>query len=676
MTVDETVSLPTLIPSAAMVAMGRRLAEVRLRPDGNAVGWVQRGNGPGELMIASLTQSDGGLTVGTHMVLATLPPIVAPHPSGGGSWFWLPDGSGVVYASKSGLCLAPAQGGPIRVLVAAGEGRQVWSPVVDPTGTWLAYVDEGNFDAFVAVRRLFSPSGQGEPSGVSVRVSLPEDNSFVLDPEWGADGLLAWHAWAAPAMPWDRSRVDIAAIGAADGGIAEVQARGWVHGGRVSQPRWSGARLSWIDDASGYAVVSSATVRRSGAELVVDGVAAVTDTSEHAGPTWGPGQRTTAWSPDGSALAFERNEAGFGRLCVAVPGVIATGDAFSGRPVGRGVHGSLSWAITSQGQHRLAAVRQGATTPVQVVVYDTADTLAGTSVVGSNDVWRRTVVASSAVIGWDRVKLVEPIEVSAPDADGGMVAGRLYRPASASGEHLTGQLPTIVAIHGGPTDQARVEWNARFAAYVAAGWQVLCVDHRGSTGWGRAHQQAMNEQWGVLDVADTVALLRWLMDNGRVDPARVVVSGGSAGGFTVLSLLIAHPDLFAGGIALYPVTDLIALDASTHRFEAHYQRTLVGERPKFEQRYMDRSPLHSAARIRVPLLLFHGTEDKVVDVAQSDALAAVLAANGVAHEYVRFEGEGHGWSKPETTAAEHEAVMGFLRRVSEGIQPSGVTAGA
>jgi dipeptidyl aminopeptidase/acylaminoacyl peptidase len=262
------------------------------------------------------------------------------------------------------------------------------------------------------------------------------------------------------------------------------------------------------------------------------------------------------------------------------------------------------------------------------------------------------------VIGWDQVELVEPIEVAVPSLDGITVPGRLYRPSQG-----IEPLPTIVAVHGGPTDQTRVEWNPRFASYVAAGWQVLVVDHRGSTGWGREHQQAMNERWGELDVADVVAVVDALVANGRIDPHRVVISGGSAGGFTVLSALVSRPGLFAGGIALYPVTDLIALDESTHRFEAHYQQTLIGNRPEHDERYISRSPLHRASAIRVPLLLFHGTDDKVVDIAQSDRLAAVLGAHGVPLDYTRFDGEGHGWSKPETVATEHRLVTEFLGRI-------------
>ena len=681
----------SLQPTPAMVATGKRLAEARLRPDGGAVGWVQRGDGAADLVMATLDRapSDAGgansLIVGAHTVLPTVPPIVVPHPSGGGAWCWLPDGSGVIYASRSGLHLASVDGEVSCVLATPDEGRQLWSPAVDPTGTLLAFVNEGAGDAYIAVLTLPTrshaavaphpdphPDPDPGPLPTPTRVSPPEADSFVIDPEWGTDGFLAWHTWAAPAMPWDHGRIDLAAV-EQRGSAVVVIARGSLHGGRVGQPRWSENRLSWIDDASGFATVSSGRARLVGNEVLIDVVQTISDSSEHSGPTWGPGQRTTAWCPGRSLVAFDRNEAGFGRLCVAAPGATEHVGGFAGRPLGRGVHGSLSWVVSPDGHDRIAAIRQGATTPVQVVVYHRpASARSVVKSVGESALWERTVVAESAIPGWEQIDLVEPIEVAAPAEDGTLIHGRLYRPhrsdqvSSAFENHESNSgLATIVAIHGGPTDQSRVEWNPRFAAYVASGWQVLVVDHRGSTGWGREYQQAMNEQWGLLDVSDTVSVLRSLIATGRVDASRVVASGGSAGGFTVLSLLITHPDLFAGGIALYPVTDLIALDATTHRFEAHYQRTLIGQRPAHERRYIERSPITHARHLRVPLLLFHGTDDKVVDVAQTDALVAAItdAHLGVSPQYVRFEGEGHGWSKPETTATEHARVMAFLASI-------------
>ncbi len=641
-----------------MVALGRRIAEVRLRPDGAAIGWIQRGIGPAELVIKDLgTGSDGSLLVGPEIVITNRPGPFAPHPDGGGAWCWTPDSTHIVFCGPGGLWLIPATGGVARLIVSTTDGRHVWSPVVSPDLNLVAFVDEGDADAWVSVAPL---DGSWLPRRVS-----DADADFVMDPDWGTNGRLAWHAWSVPSMPWDAGWIDVKRIDAAGDSVGDVLAAARHTGGCVGQPRWNGDRLSFTDDAGGWINVRTnqytydlEIVREDGSDPV-----RTIDHFEHAGPTWGPGQRTTAWCPDGRVITFERNEEGFGRLCVtgASPHDV-TGPGVS--RIGRGIHTSLSWATTADGVDRIAALRQGATTPNQIVIYQRAANATDPSV------WNRTIVAVSAVGGWNAVDLVEPTVITATAVDGTVLHGRLYRRADC-----VGPAPTLVSIHGGPTGQKRVSWDARFAAYIAAGWQVFVPDHRGTTGWGRDFQQALNGRWGEVDVTDVADAVRGLIAEGLVDPARVVVSGGSAGGFAVLCLLIAEPDMFTAGIALYPVADLVALDDTTHRYEAHYQRTLIGRRPEFESRYIDRSPLRmivdQGATISVPLLLFHGVEDQVVNVAQSDALVAALhkgqagggQAGGTQVEYVRFPGEGHGWSNPETTMVEHQKVMAFLAAI-------------
>jgi dipeptidyl aminopeptidase/acylaminoacyl peptidase len=138
--------------------------------------------------------------------------------------------------------------------------------------------------------------------------------------------------------------------------------------------------------------------------------------------------------------------------------------------------------------------------------------------------------------------------------------------------------------------------------------------------------------------------------------------GGSSGAMTVLLLLARHPELFAAGIALYPVVDLLGLAATTHRFEAHYSDSLIGPLPAAEDVYRARSPLTRAADIKAPLLLLHGSADEVVPVAQSEALAQAMRANGQPVELHVYDGEGHGWRKPGTVADELQRVEAFLLR--------------
>jgi dipeptidyl aminopeptidase/acylaminoacyl peptidase len=276
-----------------------------------------------------------------------------------------------------------------------------------------------------------------------------------------------------------------------------------------------------------------------------------------------------------------------------------------------------------------------------------------------DDLADRRVLARGPVAGFEEAALVEPEVVTWPGDDGGPVHGRLYRPV-----HLDhGTPPPLIAwVHGGPTDQWGVTWNPRIAYWVDAGWAVLLPDHRGSTGHGRAYTQAMAGRWGELDVADVVAGLRAAADRGWGDGRRLVVMGGSAGGFTVLNVLATAPDLCAAGVDLYGVTDLFDLDETTHRFEAHYLHTLVGPLPAAAAAYRDRSPVNRVEAITAPLLILQGSADEVVPPAQSQAVADRLLALGRTVELHVYEGEGHGWGRPETVVDELARTASFLRR--------------
>ena len=176
----------------------------------------------------------------------------------------------------------------------------------------------------------------------------------------------------------------------------------------------------------------------------------------------------------------------------------------------------------------------------------------------------------------------------------------------------------------------------------------------------RPHARAMRGRWGDIDVTDCADGVRHAIALRWADPARIVMMGGSAGGLTTLHLLARFGDLFAGGIVLYPVTDLDALDATTHRYEKHYNASLVGTRT--EALYAERSPITHVTLITAPLLILHGDADPVVGIDQSRAIAEQLTALGRDVELVIYEGEGHGWRKPETRIDEINRIDTFLAR--------------
>jgi dipeptidyl aminopeptidase/acylaminoacyl peptidase len=210
----------------------------------------------------------------------------------------------------------------------------------------------------------------------------------------------------------------------------------------------------------------------------------------------------------------------------------------------------------------------------------------------------------------------------------------------------------IVWVHGGPTDQWRVEHRPRVEFWLDRGWSVLAPNHRGSTGYGRAFTQALSGRWGELDAADVAAGADAAVARGWADPERIVGMGASAGGFTVLRVMATRPGLFAAGVDLYGVVHPGAVTAG--RFDAHYGPGLSGPRAA------DRALLPRADAITDPLLVLHGADDPLIPVADSEALVDRLLKAGRTVEFHVYEGEGHGWSRPETTIDELTRTEEFL----------------
>ena len=204
-------------------------------------------------------------------------------------------------------------------------------------------------------------------------------------------------------------------------------------------------------------------------------------------------------------------------------------------------------------------------------------------------------------------------------------------------------------------------YNAAAQFFTSRGYAVLEVNHRGSTGYGRDYAQALRGTWGVVDVEDTAGGARYLAEAGLADGERLVIMGGSAGGYTVLQTLVTHPGLFKAALCLYGVSNLFTLAADTHKFEERYLDSLIGPLPEARARYRERSPIYFADRISDAIAIFQGAIDPVVPRAQSDLIVEILRRRGIPHEYHVYEGEGHGWRKRETIATFWAAVERFLK---------------
>jgi dipeptidyl aminopeptidase/acylaminoacyl peptidase len=262
--------------------------------------------------------------------------------------------------------------------------------------------------------------------------------------------------------------------------------------------------------------------------------------------------------------------------------------------------------------------------------------------------FRATQLSQSRVVQWT-------------GHDGETVYGAFFPPASESFES-SGKPPLIVNVHGGPTSQARNVFDGRIQFFATRGFAVLELYYRGTTGFGRAYQDKLLGQWGVYDVEDAASGAAYLAAEGLVDPDKRVIIGSSAGGYTVLHSLVAKPGFYTAGISLYGISNLFTLAADTHKFEAGYNDLLLGALPEAAAVWRERSPIFHAERIADPVIIFQGTDDKVVPIAQAEAIVAALRARGVPYEYHVYEGEGHGFRKPENVEHWYKAALDFLRQ--------------
>jgi dipeptidyl aminopeptidase/acylaminoacyl peptidase len=152
------------------------------------------------------------------------------------------------------------------------------------------------------------------------------------------------------------------------------------------------------------------------------------------------------------------------------------------------------------------------------------------------------------------------------------------------------------------------------------------------------------------------------VEQGLADPKRLVIMGGSAGGYTVLNSLIKHPGFFKAGISKYPVTNLFTLEIGTHKFEADYNATMVGKLPEDADFFKEWSAVFHAHKIQDAVALFHGKEDRAILPKQSEDVAEALRANNVPHIFKMYDGEGHGFRKAETIEDYYQEVVAFLQQ--------------
>lgn len=239
-------------------------------------------------------------------------------------------------------------------------------------------------------------------------------------------------------------------------------------------------------------------------------------------------------------------------------------------------------------------------------------------------------------------------QITFPTTDGETCYGYYYPPTNKNYIPPKGELPPVrVLVHGGPTGMATLGFSKQLLFWTSQGYAVFDVNYRGSFGYGRRYRDALLKKWGILEIQDVKDGLAELKRKGLVG-GNAVVSGGSAGGYTVQRLLTFYPELFAAGASHFGIGNLITLQKLTHKFESHYLEQLIGGTLETNlKEYENRSPINHLNSLKSPMIIFQGSDDKVVPPENSREMAEILKKKGIHHEYYEYQGEGHGFRKME-----------------------------
>jgi dipeptidyl aminopeptidase/acylaminoacyl peptidase len=612
------------ITSDLIVAQSIGLSEVRL--DGDDIYWLE-----------SRPQDGGRSVVVRYVAWNSSTEDVTPqgfnvrtrvHEYGGGAWNVA---DGMVYFSNYA---------DHRLYRMDRYGHQPLP--LSPEGPWR-YADglvDSRRRSWIGVREDHSSDGQ--PVNTIVRIDfdgavnegtvLASGHDFYSSPRASPDGRwLAFLAWDHPNMPWMGTGLYVLPLNqpSADplliaGGERES----------VFQPEWApdGTALYFVSDRSGWWNLYRQKSRTPTEPLAVM-------EAEFGQPQWVFGMSTYAFAGSDRLICSWVSK-GLGHLgqIDLVSKDFKTLD--------------VPWTDFSSiraTKDRVVFRAGSSTAPAGISVLNLDS--------GRTEILKRsTSVADDAEVA-KHFSNAEPVEF--PTGQDRTAFG-LYYPAFNPGYEAPAgdRPPLLVKCHGGPTSAASSTLNLGIQFWTSRGIAVLDVNYGGSTGFGRAYRERLDSNWGIVDVEDCVNGARSLAEKELVDGNRTVITGGSAGGYTVLAALTFH-DYFRGGASHYGVSDLAFLARDTHKFESRYLDSLIGPYPEREDLYRERSPITFADRLSAPVIFFQGEEDEVVPVNQTALMVAALRKKGTPVGYLLFSGEQHGFRKAENIKRALDAELYF-----------------
>lgn len=493
-------------------------------------------------------------------------------------------------------------------------------------GHWLICVCEQHSKAHDEPRNLIVAIAR---DGSHTQVELAQGADFYGSVCLSPDGKqLAWVQWDHPNMPWDTTTLKSATISSniSTISLSDIQRVAGGDNEAIVQPLYSpDNRLHYLSDREDlwqlYASDSEAPV------MMVDG--------EIGYPPWVHGINRYGFDDSGNITAACFRD-GVDYLAAYPEGTAFQSIRLSGDNL---AFASASWTAETTVHFNDQVVRAARALPLSAKFFPAP----------------------------------EIISFPTGEPGSGEVAHALYfAPANPEFEAPDGEKPPLIVLaHGGPTSAARSQLSLAQRFWTSRGFAVVDVNYRGSSGYGRAYRKKLDGQWGIADVQDCVAVTRYLSERGDVDPARLIIRGGSAGGFTVLSALALH-DVFTAGASLYGVADLEALANDTHKFESRYLDSLIGRWPEDKDIYTQRSPINHLSGFSAPMIVLQGSEDAIVPPNQSRMIVDALDKQGLPVAYLEFAGEQHGFRKSQTIITATLAELSFYGRVFN-FTPAGKT---